>query len=189
MEAAHGAVETLEAKHSHAKGRIGLVTGDITVQGLGIEAHRAKELRRTLAQAWHLAAVYDLAVARDVGRRINVEGTRNVLEFVSEARRFERLDYVSTAYVSGTALGTFRETDLDVGQCFKNYYEETKFQAEVEVVPVEGAADDLPARRSWWATRRRARRRSSTGRTSSCARWRQLPSPGVFVRSASATAP
>ena len=134
LGAARGAVEALEAKHPHAKGRIGLVPGDITVEGLGVETRRARELRRSLTQAWHLAAVYDLAVARDVGRRINVEGTKNVLEFVSHAPHFERLQYVSTAYVSGAARGTFRETDLDVGQGFKNHYEETKFQAEVEVV-------------------------------------------------------
>jgi len=134
MDAARAAVAALEDQHPHARGRIGLVAGDITVQGLGVDSKKAKELRRTLSQAWHLAAVYDLAIARDVGRRINVEGTKNVLEFLSHAPRFERLQYVSTAYVSGTARGTFRETDLDVGQGFKNHYEETKFQAEVEVV-------------------------------------------------------
>ncbi|HXK11410.1 MAG TPA: SDR family oxidoreductase [Vicinamibacteria bacterium] len=134
MDAARSAVAALEAEHAHARGRIGLVAGDITVRGLGIEAKKAKELRRTLGQVWHLAAVYDLAVARDVGRRINVEGTKNVLEFCGLASNLERLQYVSTAYVSGTARGTFRETDLDVGQGFKNHYEETKFQAEVEVV-------------------------------------------------------
>ena len=78
-------------------------SGDITAPGLGIEAKRARELHRSLKQAWHLAAVYDLAVRRDVGRRINVEGTKNVLEFVGDAPQFERLQYVSTAYVSGTA--------------------------------------------------------------------------------------
>jgi thioester reductase-like protein len=132
--AAQTAVQTLEAQHPRARGRIGLLEGDITSRGLGVEAKRARALRRALVQAWHLAAVYDLAVSREAGRRVNVEGTRNVLEFVGEARRFERLQYVSTAYVSGTARGTFRETDLDVGQGFKNHYEETKFQAEVEVV-------------------------------------------------------
>ena len=35
--------------------------------------------------------------------------------------------------MSGTATGVFRETDLDVGQSFKNHYEETKFRSEVEV--------------------------------------------------------
>ncbi len=134
LEAARAAVETLEESHPRTRGRVGLVTGDITVQGLGVEARRARELRQSLVEAWHLAAAYDLAVARDVGRRVNVEGTKNVLDFVGRGKRFERLQYVSTAYVSGTARGTFRETDLDVAQGFKNHYEETKFQAEVEVV-------------------------------------------------------
>jgi thioester reductase-like protein len=133
LELARAALSALEEGHPRSRGRIGLVTGDITVEGLGIEAKRARELRQSLVEAWHLAAVYDLAVRRDVGRRVNVEGTRNVLEFVGPARRFERFQYVSTAFVSGTARGTFRETDLDVGQGFKNHYEETKFQAEVEV--------------------------------------------------------
>jgi thioester reductase-like protein len=134
LAAARAAVEAIEEKQEHAHGRIGLVVGDITVQGLGLSASHAREVRRELREAYHLAAVYDLAVSREVGRRINVEGTKNVLEFLAHASRFERLHYVSTAYVSGTTRGTFRETDLDVGQGFKNFYEETKFQAEVEVV-------------------------------------------------------
>jgi thioester reductase-like protein len=133
LDMAKAAVETLEAQHEHARGRVGLVVGDITRPGLGIEAKRARQLQRSLKQAWHLAAVYDLAVKRDVGRRINVEGTKTVLDFVGGAPKFERLQYVSTAYVSGSHRGTYRETDLDVGQGFKNHYEETKFQAEVEV--------------------------------------------------------
>ena len=132
--AAQASVEALEKAHPRLRGRIGLVTGDITAQGLGIDKKQAKELRAGLTEAYHLAAVYDLAVSREVGRRINVEGTKNVLEFLEEAKGFDRLHYVSTAYVSGNHYGTFRETDLDVGQGFKNYYEETKFQAEVEVV-------------------------------------------------------
>jgi thioester reductase-like protein len=134
LPAARDAVAQLEQAHPHARGRLELVTGDITSPGLGIEAPKARELRKSLAEAYHLAAVYDLSVKRDVGRRINVEGTKNVLELVGEAKGFDRLHYVSTAYVSGTARGIFRETDLDVGQGFKNHYEETKFQAEVEVV-------------------------------------------------------
>jgi thioester reductase-like protein len=134
LDAAQRSLDALAKGHGHTRGRIELVTGDITAAGLGMGAAKADALRRSLWQAWHLAAVYDLAVARDVGRRVNVDGTRNVLDFVSSAPGFDRLQYVSTAYVSGTTQGVFRETDLDVGQGFKNHYEETKFQAEVEVV-------------------------------------------------------
>ncbi len=133
LPAADASVAALAAAHPHTTGRIRLVTGDITSPGLGLGAAAAKALAKKITGCFHLAAVYDLAVARDVGMRINVEGTKNVLEFLSGATAFRRLDYVSTAYVSGTAVGTFRETDLDVGQSFKNHYEETKFLAEMAV--------------------------------------------------------
>ena len=133
LSAADASVAALAEGHPGTKGRIRLVVGDITSPGLGLAASQAKELLKNLAGCFHLAAVYDLAVARDVGLRINVEGTKNVLEFLAGAPAFERLDYVSTAYVSGTAVGTYRETDLGVGQKFKNFYEETKFLAEVAV--------------------------------------------------------
>jgi thioester reductase-like protein len=133
LPAADASVAALAASHPHTKGRIRLVTGDITAPGLGLGAGAAKSLARRVTGCFHLAAVYDLAVAKDVGMRINVEGTKNVLEFLAGAPGLRRLDYVSTAYVSGTAVGTYRETDLDVGQSFKNHYEETKYLAEVAV--------------------------------------------------------
>jgi thioester reductase-like protein len=132
-EAARQSIQALEAAHHHVRGRIRTVSGDITETGLGVEAGEARGLRATLTAAYHLAAVYDLAVARPLALKVNVEGTRNVLDFLSDAPRLERLHYVSTAYVSGTHRGVFRETDLEVGQSFKNFYEETKYLAEVEV--------------------------------------------------------
>ena len=133
LSAADASVAALGEEHPGTKGRIRLVVGDITAPGLGLGAAAAKTLAKRVTGCFHLAAVYDLAVAKDVGMRINVEGTKNVLELLAGAEAFERLDYVSTAYVSGTAVGTYRETDLDVGQKFKNFYEETKFLAEVAV--------------------------------------------------------
>jgi thioester reductase-like protein len=65
--------------------------------------------------------------------RVNVEGTRNVLRFAEGCPGLRRHHYVSTCYVSGRHCGPFRETDLDVSQRFNNFYEETKFLAEVEV--------------------------------------------------------
>jgi thioester reductase-like protein len=132
--AARGSIADLERAHPHTRGRIGTIVGDITLDRLGLSPSAAPALQRKLTGAFHLAAVYDLAVRRDVAERINVQGTRNVLAFLAEAKHLERLDYVSTAYVSGTTVGVFRETDLDVGQSFKNHYEETKFRAEVDVV-------------------------------------------------------
>jgi nucleoside-diphosphate-sugar epimerase len=127
-------IAAIERDHAYARGRLGVVVGDITRENLGLEPSEARALAARLEGAFHLAAVYDLAVARDAGLRINVDGTRNVLRLLQDAPRLDRLHYVSTAYVSGRATGVFRESDLDVGQSFKNFYEETKYLAEVEVV-------------------------------------------------------
>jgi len=134
LEMARRELAAIEARHPSGRGRLTTVVGDITRPGLGLASADAARLRGELTAAHHLAAVYDLAVAREVGTKVNVEGTRNVLAFLADAPRFTRLHYVSTAYVSGSATGVFRESDLDVGQGFKNHYEETKFLAEVEVV-------------------------------------------------------
>ena len=94
-------------------------------------------------EVWHLAAVYDLAVAPEVARRVNVEGTRHVLEFCRGLRDLRRLQYVSTCYVSGRYEGCFAEDDLEEGQAFRNHYERTKYDAEVLVRAA--MASGLPA--------------------------------------------
>jgi len=133
-------VAALEAADAGLAGRIELVGGDLTTPGLGLED--AAGLAGRTAQIWHLAAVYDLSVPRDVGMRVNVEGTRNVLRFAEGCAGLDRHHYVSTCYVSGRHTGPFAETDLDVGQRFNNFYEETKFLAEVEVA--EARAGGMP---------------------------------------------
>ncbi len=122
--------DELESIHPDFAGRIEIVEGDITRRGLGLSG---STLRNEIAGIYHLAAVYDLSVPRQVGMRVNVDGTKHVLEFAGECPALERFQYVSTCYVSGTFAGEFTEDDLDRGQRFHNYYEETKFLAELEV--------------------------------------------------------
>lgn len=116
----------IEAKHPALAKRIRIVEGDLTQALDHIAAHDVREI-------YHLAAVYDLTVARDVGMRVNVTGTTRVLDLAERAPALERLHYVSTCYVSGTHPGLFKEDDLELGQRFNNYYEETKQLAELEV--------------------------------------------------------
>lgn len=177
--AAARSVADIESRHPHTRGRMRLVAGDITLPDLGL-ADAAGWLP-SLTAAYHLAAVYDLAVTRDLGLRVNVEGTRNVLRFLARAPRLRRLHYVSTAYVSGTKTGAFRETDLDVGQGFKNFYEETKFLAEVEV-----ARSGLPATIYRPAIVVGDSRTGETGKFDgpyfTLAAMEKVPSPGLFIK-------
>lgn len=105
-----------------------IVKGDITVRELGIE--NPEKVKNEITECFHLAAVYDLAVSFELGYRVNVQGTENVVNFLLQCPNLKMFHYVSTAYVSGLATGVFTEDDFDLGQGFKNYYEETKFLAE-----------------------------------------------------------
>src|SRR5205814_31060 len=93
---AESSIEAMEAARPGTAKRITLVVGDITAPGLGLGASVAKALRERLTGCYHLAAVYDIAVSRELGMRINVEGTRNVLELLSEAPRLSA-SYRSTS--------------------------------------------------------------------------------------------
>ena len=121
----------LERATPSLRGRIDLRAGDITQSDLGIAA--TSPLRSDVGHIWHLAAIYDLSVDRMRGMKVNVEGTRNVLDFARTCGQLRRVHYVSTCFVSGRHPGVFRESDLESGQAFNNAYEETKHLAEVEV--------------------------------------------------------
>ena len=178
-DAAARSLLEIEARYPNTRGRIRIAGGDITLPGLGLAD--AADVLPQMTAAYHLAAAYDLAVPRELGMRVNVEGTRNVLNFLAGAPRLQHLHYVSTAYVSGTATGTFRETDLDVGQRFKNFYEETKFLAEVEV-----ARSGLPATVYRPAIVVGDSRTGETGKFDgpyfTLAAMERVPSPGLFIK-------
>ena len=112
---------------------IRLIEGDITKENLGISQEDEDYLKGKEVTFWHLAAIYDLAVPRDIAWKVNVEGTGNVNLFISELPNLERYMYFSTAYVAGNREGTLYENELIRPEKFKNYYEETKFEAEILV--------------------------------------------------------
>jgi thioester reductase-like protein len=133
LEVARDRVTDLEKTDADLVGRIRLVPGDITEPDLGLDADHA-DLAETTTEIFHLAAVYDLAVAEDLAMRVNVDGTRHVTEFARRCDNLARYQYVSTCYVSGRYAGPWRESDLQVeGQVFANHYDRTKHLAEVIV--------------------------------------------------------
>ncbi len=126
-------VKELTARHGSLCGRINLVEGDITVPGLGLSEDVGPGIWSTSTEIWHLAAVYDLAVESELAMRVNVKGTRHVLDAAVHSERLRRFHYFSTCYVSGRHPGPFSEDDFEVGAPFSNFYEATKHMAEAEV--------------------------------------------------------
>jgi nucleoside-diphosphate-sugar epimerase len=115
-----------------------LLSGDITEPHLGLSLADLETARAESTIVFHLAAIYDLAVARDQGLRVNVEGTRNVNEFARSLPQLRHYHYVSTCYVAGKRTGRILETELRHEAGFRNYYEETKHLAELEVDALKG---------------------------------------------------
>ena len=126
-------LEALEREDDRLVGRWEIVEGDITDPNLGFDQETYSRLTDTIGIVWHLAAIYDLAVAEQIAYKVNVSGTIHILDFCLACKNFARHNYISTCYVSGDRTGMIYERELDMRQGHKNHYEETKFWAEVEV--------------------------------------------------------
>ena len=110
-----------------------IVEGDITEPQLGISTGDLETIQFETTDVFHLAAAYDLVVPKDVAFRVNLEGTKNVNDLVCSIKNLRRYNYVSTCYVAGKSQGRIFETDLEHNAGFRNFYEETKYLAEIEV--------------------------------------------------------
>ena len=110
--------------------RLEVIEGDVCDMDLGLSGPEYKVLAGEVTTIHHMAGIYYLGVDRATARRVNVQGTRGILELATEAVRLRRICHWSTASVSGKRRGVILEEELDEGQGFHNFYEETKFEAE-----------------------------------------------------------
>jgi nucleoside-diphosphate-sugar epimerase len=138
MDHARSEVARIASETNRPAADFRLIEGDITQPDLGILPLELKEARSATTILFHLAAIYDLAVERDLGMRVNVEGTRNVNRFALTLPTLRRYHYVSTCYVAGLRRGVILETELRHSAGFRNFYEETKYLAELEVDSLKG---------------------------------------------------
>src|SRR4051794_21338365 len=115
------------------RGRAVAVCGDVMKPGLGMSHGDHARLAETVGDIIHSAASVSFALPLPESRAINVGGTKHVLQFARTVAGLRRFCYISTAYVAGDHRGRFGEDDLDVGQSFRNPYEQSKFEAETIV--------------------------------------------------------
>lgn len=121
--------------------RVRVVVGDVTAMDLGLSGDEYRRIVAGTSEIWHLAAVQKLGVDRGTAERVNVWGTRNVLELGRSIEGLERLMHFSSAFVSGNRTGVILEEDLEHGVGFRNPYEATKHSAEALV---RSSAPKLP---------------------------------------------
>lgn len=107
-----------------------VLVGDICDMDLGLSSAEYRALSRELTWIHHLAGSYFMGVDEDTARRVNIVGTRTVIDLARDAGRLERVVHWSTVMVSGDRQGMFYEEDLEAGQKFHNAFERTKYEAE-----------------------------------------------------------
>ena len=126
---AHGATDA-----RHVTG----LAGDVTEPGLGIaDAHALDDVTHVI----HCAATVAFDHPLEDARRINVGGTRTILDVCRRLPKLERLDAVSTCYAAGKRRDLVREDDLTHDCGFHNTYEQTKYESEEHL---RAAMRDLP---------------------------------------------
>jgi thioester reductase-like protein len=118
-----------------------LVEGDITLPNLGLKGQDLERVCKETSIIFHLAALYDLAVPRDKGMLVNLTGTQNINNLALKIKNLECYHYISTCYVAGKRKGRILEAELEHTAGFRNYYEESKYLAELEV---EKLKNELP---------------------------------------------
>ena len=115
------------------RSRVQVFSGDVSQPYCGLDPAAYGRLSAETTRVIHSAATVRFDHSLDEARRINVEGTRRILDFASGARELRSFAYVGTAYVAGERSGLVREDELVVGQSYRNTYEQTKAEAEALV--------------------------------------------------------
>jgi thioester reductase-like protein len=116
-----------------------VLEGDISLPQLGLSDSARREIISSTDEVWHCAASLSFQQEdRAVIFRMNVDGTRHILDLVKDVPG-RRLHHVSTAYIAGNRSDLALESEIDVGQTFKNPYEESKCRAELMIADAHRA--------------------------------------------------
>lgn len=121
--------------------RVQVLSGDVSQPNCGLTAADYGRLAAETTRVIHSAATVRFDHSLEEARHINVEGTRHILDLAKSARQLRSFAYVGTAYVAGERSSLVREDELQVGQRYRNTYEQTKAEAEALV---RSYLDSLP---------------------------------------------
>jgi len=105
------------------------VFGDLTAKKLGVSSEDVKKLKGQVDHFYHLAAVYDLGADEDSQVAVNIEGTRNTVDF-AKAIDAGHFHHVSSIAAAGLYEGVFREDMFEEAENIDHPYFMTKHESE-----------------------------------------------------------
>ncbi len=111
------------------KARAVPVSGDLTTKKLGVSSEAIKALKGKIDAVYHLAAVYDLSADEESQVQVNIEGTRNMVDF-AKAVDAGHVHHVSSIAAAGLYEGVFREDMFEEAEGLEHPYFMTKHESE-----------------------------------------------------------
>jgi NAD(P)-dependent dehydrogenase (short-subunit alcohol dehydrogenase family) len=105
------------------------VFGDLRAAKMGVSKDDTKKLSKNIDHFFHLAAIYDMSADAEDQVAVNVDGTRNTVEFAN-AISAGCLHHVSSIAAAGMYEGIFREDMFDEAEGLDHPYFATKHDSE-----------------------------------------------------------
>lgn len=112
------------------RSRVVGLAGHVCHMDLGLTSKAYAQLRERVRLILHVASSYHADGPGYGLRRVNLQGSREVVELAGQCAALERLVHVSTVRVSGCRRGVVLEEELEAGQRFHSPYEQTRYEAE-----------------------------------------------------------
>ncbi|HBE68671.1 MAG TPA: hypothetical protein DDW52_11050 [Planctomycetaceae bacterium] len=130
------ALQPLE--HTHLLPRPEILTGDLSLDSLGLTHEQVVDLAQQNIHVIHCAGSIRFRQDASTGEpyATNVDGTRRVLDLAQQIKP-QSFHFVSTAYVQNRSQQNVREVLVDSDEHARNDYERSKIQAERLVAQVE----------------------------------------------------
>lgn len=128
-ESEKDSLESLREFWGCDSGKVIPVVGDLTQPTLGVSVEDSRKLGKKTTHFFHLAAIYDLKADAASQLRVNVDGTRNAVQFAEAigARHFHLFSSIASA---GLYEGVFREDMFDEAEGLEHPYFRTKHDSE-----------------------------------------------------------
>lgn len=106
------------------------IVGDLIQPNLGVSEVNLNELNGQIDHMFHLAAIYDLNAGAEIQQKVNIQGTRNAVEF-AETIEVGCFHLTSSIAAAGLYDGVFREDMFEEAEHLDtNPYYRTKHESE-----------------------------------------------------------
>lgn len=107
-----------------------VIEGDVGREGLDLDKRFKDLLKKDVSEFFHCAAVTEFNWPLERIRKVNVGGTKNILNVALSCENLKKVNHISTVYVGVRHKDIFTEGDLSTKNILDSSYAQSKAEAE-----------------------------------------------------------